>query len=113
MKLFHITTNKDICFLKPMIPVQVLDSEDITVPRISFSDSIDNCFKSVSWSRYYYEKWKNDMFSNEEEALITVFELDTDSLAEGNIILPRDVNLKYGVDDAEAHIQHQKHWKFL
>lgn len=74
MKLYHITINKDVCFLKPMIPVKVLDSEDVTVPRISFSDSIDNCFKSVSWSRHYYEKWENGMFSNEEQ--LTRYSID-------------------------------------
>lgn len=107
MKLFHITRNKDICFLKPMIPVDVLDNEDTTVPRISFSDSIDNCFKSVSWNRHYYKEWKNNMFSNEEAACITVFELDTDSLVGGIIIPPNDVRYKYGVDDAKAL---QKYW---
>lgn len=101
MKLYRITRNHNIQFLKPSIPTKHLEDENITIPRISFSDSIDNFFMSVSWNSAYYNHWYHSNYVD-DDSYITVFELDTDTLDEKHLITPKYVRRYYKVDDAEA-----------
>lgn len=106
MKLYHITLNHNIKKLRPQIPSEVMESENIEIARISASESIEDCFKAVPWNCSYFGKWKGGFFETEEDICITVFEIDTANIKKENLIRPEEVKETYGVLDAEDTTEH-------
>ena len=91
MVLYHISYNLEQdgeCMFSPKIPEKVEGDEDITIPRICFADTIQNCIRSVNG------------YPRDEINYIRVYEFEVDPNDEA-LVSWKEIYSKGYVNDAE------------
>lgn len=108
MKFYHLTLDLDSPNDKvfvPRIPNEsiVAFGEDLTIPRICVSSTIEGCLSSAPWGGSSLE---DIMFSNGNSQLIKVYEFESTDIAPGNLISPKELYQSDKVRDAEITNEH-------
>jgi hypothetical protein len=100
MTLYHVSFDIDNTetLFKPRIPAALSDDEDHKTPRICLTDSIEHCLQAMA-SEYRH----NLSFGS----AITVYSIDTDSLAPDKLIYPEALVKSGLVPDA---IENSEYW---
>lgn len=105
---YHIQLepNNIIENFQPRIPALRYEYEDATIPRISLSTSIEGCLTAVPWGGRKLEIMTSEFsdFHSEEEFYLVfrVYEFDSSTIQEGNLIATDELLKRGLVMDANA-----------
>ena len=105
--LYHISLNigKKIKEFKPKVPRGkcVIVNENVTIPRICLSNSLEGCLTGVPWGGYNLIT-DSPLNSDQIITFARIYEFDETKIEEQNILFPHEVQ-KY-VLDAEISGEH-------
>ena len=101
MLLYHLSLEVDniIKLFSPQIPNEIFaleDGEDLTIPRICVSKSIEGCCSAAPWGGYGFE----NEFEDSNEIMIRVYEFDSCDIEEQNLITSKELYEKDLVRDS-------------